>query len=111
MNTRTNSETRESEFDWIPEYCLCGSPDQRCAYCGRPVIFAPACIGLDACTGDHPAETNASQQLLRVHVQFSRPVRFAKRATLRAAQMPANTVSMPRRALPRIRNNRRAHND
>ena len=36
-------------FDWMPDAWVCGTSDQVCRHCGRAVIFATACIGIEAC--------------------------------------------------------------
>jgi hypothetical protein len=50
MNARTTFENGENQFGWLPDAWFCGAPDQCCRYCGRSIIFAPACLAIDACT-------------------------------------------------------------
>jgi len=50
MNERPIFETGENQFGWLPDGWFCGVPDQRCRYCGRPVIFVPASLAIESCT-------------------------------------------------------------
>lgn len=44
MKTHNNAENRApGERDWFHQGWICGSPDARCQYCGRLMVFAPAC--------------------------------------------------------------------
>jgi len=42
-----------AQFEWMPEAWLCGTASEVCRYCGRPVIFPPASLGIESCTRDH----------------------------------------------------------
>ncbi len=39
----------DQTFEWLSQSWYCGTTVERCRYCLRPVLFAPACI-MDACT-------------------------------------------------------------
>jgi hypothetical protein len=60
MTEMTDYNNSARDLGWLPEPWWCGAPDTRCTYCGRPVIFAPACLGLDACTCGATPEQTAS---------------------------------------------------
>ncbi|MBI2929071.1 MAG: hypothetical protein HYY24_25690 [Verrucomicrobia bacterium] len=69
------------DFNWIRDAWFIGRPDERCRYCGLPVLFAPACLEIRACTcGSAPemdAPARASARPLAV--KFSRAVKFELR--------------------------------
>lgn len=74
-----SGSSESSRFGWeLPEQWYVGIPETRCQYCGLPILFAPNCLGIERCTGDHPNhfEPQCSKKGRLVHIEFSQPVRF-----------------------------------
>jgi hypothetical protein len=59
MTVTVDNKHDEREFGWTPDAWFCGVPDQRCRYCGLPVLFVPYCIEVEACTCDLPHTEDA----------------------------------------------------
>jgi hypothetical protein len=57
------------QLSYWAEAWFCGTADQRCGYCGRPIVFAPTCVGVDACVCDRrPGYTTNVQKSEVDHV-------------------------------------------
>jgi hypothetical protein len=44
------SNSSQCSLGWLADAWVCGTSDQLCRYCGQPLIFAPPCLALEACT-------------------------------------------------------------
>ena len=70
MTATAENENNEREFGWLSDAWFCGSPEERCRHCGRPVLFVPVSLELQTCTcgsaapeTDFPAGTNPAARL------------------------------------------------
>lgn len=86
MQDNCTSDTSESSYDWLPHTWFCGMPGERCHFCGLPILFAPDCLGVEACgcgradAGQAAAEGGAMTAVQsRTIVRFGRPVIFSVR--------------------------------
>src|SRR5208283_722916 len=78
----------EEDLAWADERWWCGTPDQRCRFCGKLVSFAPDSLQIDRCLCDR-----APTLMRTIRVRMARAVRFevALRHASAANRTPARS--------------------
>jgi hypothetical protein len=84
----TTTATTEREFDWLDERWLCGTPDDRCRYCGLPQIFPPASLGIEVCRCNDAISESRTSALT---VRFCHTESFRVRIHVRRISPKAST--------------------
>jgi len=92
---RTQDEMEGRQFDWMPESWWCGTPDQRCQFCGLPLLFAPAFLSIQSCQCNSTQDSNVFQRPSRkVAVKFMRKAYFVVRVN-NPAQPARRSIPIP----------------
>lgn len=78
----------DSGFGWLDERWFCGTPDERCRYCGLPQIFPPASLGIEVCRCNDVISENRG---FTVAVCFSRIQSFKVKIIERRSSPPCSS--------------------